>query len=76
MKYNVRIRLWSFDESQYGQVEYEEITVDSNENDYQLFLYGYSSDYNWRTLVTTFFINDIKNYCKSKKLSSGFNVFG
>ena len=60
MKYNVRIRLWSFDESQYGQVEYEEITVDSNENDYQLFLYGYSSDYNWRTLVTTLFLNDIK----------------
>ena len=51
-KYNLRIRLWSFDKSEYGQVDYEEITVASAAEDYELFLYGYFSDYSWRALVT------------------------
>ena len=50
-KYNLRIRLWSFDKTEYGQVEYEEVIIGSKDEDYQLFLYGYSSDYNWRALV-------------------------
>ena len=59
-KYNLRIRLWSFDKSEYGQVDYEEITVASAAEDYELFLYGYSSDYSWRALVTIIIIKAVE----------------
>ena len=52
-QYSMKIRIWNFDKDDYGEANYDSVTIGSASEKYKLMASGFSTHPSWRVGVST-----------------------